>query len=201
MKSSLIMWSAILIYNRSWRLNWISQNFPLALHKKFPCNAIWNEILCGNAGLLTIYSDSWALISYQKWLHLTINALNALKIPEKINISTCPSTFLTKISAIATQLDQSVTLTRIKLNPHSDCPFPFHRKNSSIANINGRAKTVVNNCVSVFVSWENLSRIYLVVKLTSVRFFFLQYELLLPNNFRECFSVGSMAESIWPSLV
>ena len=81
------------------------------------------------------------------------------------------NTFLTKISAIATQLDQQVTFTRIKLNPHSDRPFPFHRKNSSIANINGRVKTVVNNCVSVFVFWENLSRIYLVVKLTSVRFF------------------------------
>ena len=80
LKSSLIMWSAILSYNRSWRLNWISQNFPLALHKKFPCNAIWNEILCGNAGSLTFYSDSWALISYQTWFHLTINALNALKI-------------------------------------------------------------------------------------------------------------------------
>ena len=43
------------------------------------------------------------------------------------------------------------------------------RKN--IANINERVKIVVNYCVSVLVSWENLSRIYLVVKLTRVSFF------------------------------
>ena len=114
--------------------------------------------------------------------------------------SVSQNTFFTKISAIATRLDQQVTLTRIKLNPHSDRPIPFHRKNSNIANINKRVKIVVNYCVCVLVSWENLSRIYLGVKLTSVSFF-LQYELLSTYNFRECFFVGSMTESIWPSLV
>ena len=38
--------------------------------------------------MITFYSDSWAIVSYQTWLHLTVNALNALKILEKINHST-----------------------------------------------------------------------------------------------------------------
>ena len=35
LKPSQILWSANLSYNCSWRLNWIWQDFPFALHKTF----------------------------------------------------------------------------------------------------------------------------------------------------------------------
>ena len=62
--------------------------FPLCVHKKFHATRYETRFLCGNPVLITFYSDSWAIISYQTWFHLTINALNALKLPEKIHHST-----------------------------------------------------------------------------------------------------------------
>ena len=40
---------------------------------------IWNQCL------LKYYSDSWALISCQTWVYLTVYALNTLKIPDQIH--------------------------------------------------------------------------------------------------------------------
>ena len=72
LKPSQILWSAILNYNCSWRLNWIWQDSHFALHKKFHAiRYIWNETLCRNLGLITFYSDSRALISHQTWFRLT----------------------------------------------------------------------------------------------------------------------------------
>ena len=65
----------------------VSQNFPLALPEvtKSQYNTIPYKIPCGNQGLLTSYSDSWAQISYETRVYLTIYALVFLEIPDQIH--------------------------------------------------------------------------------------------------------------------
>ena len=42
-------------------------------------------VIFGNQGFLAFHSDSWALISCQTGIYLTIYALNTLKIPDQIH--------------------------------------------------------------------------------------------------------------------
>ena len=60
--------------------------------------------------------------------------------------------------------------------------IPSHRKSSNEASNNDLVtEIVVNNCVPVSVSWENLGRKYLGVKINKM--LICSYELLLTYNF------------------
>ena len=84
LKSALLLWSTILYFNSSLRLTWVSQNSHLRYlrWKKSVYFNLGNHtryvIPCGNQGFLTFYSNSWALILWQKEFYLTIYALNTL---------------------------------------------------------------------------------------------------------------------------
>ena len=119
-------------------------------------------VIFGNQGVLTFYSDSWALISCQTGIYLTIYALNTLKIPDQIHhckqnyssIIPCCNASCNTLRICFNGSEMTTCLTHDQINDRRKMPIlseetfleggQLFKKNFQSRNLHSRARARLN---------------------------------------------------------